>query len=331
MGLFDRIIRGKGWTLNQTTGELTIRGFIDERAPFRNITDKVRSVTALPGARIINGEYMFQDMKDLVSADLAHLDVSWCVTTNFMFAGCSSLISLDLSAWELKRLRGAKAMFESCISLEEIKMGPGWKLEKLEHASRMFCNCYNLLALDTVEAMKVTDSLIECDSMFGACESLQSLDLNSWDMGSVTSMKRMFAGCTGIKTLDLESWVFEKEVDATDAFDRMKRPAEILCDCLDLLPAIYQAQDSNWMGWQILFNEYTLVIDGWLLNWDQGDERGLPPWYRYADYIKHVVCKHGAMAKTCSNMFYGCMLLEEADLTNLDTTDVTSFDGMFHF
>ena len=47
------------------------------------------------------------------------------------------------------------------------------------------------------------------DRMFRGCSSLQSLNIEGWDVSKVTDMNQIFFGCSSLQSLDLSGWNLE--------------------------------------------------------------------------------------------------------------------------
>ena len=136
MGLFMKT-SGKGWHFDKKTGTLTIDGYMGAIDPFKSITDKVRSVVALPGAEPVLLSGLFYGMKNLVSADVKHLDISDKKYLSMLFSRCTSLTSLDLSAWDVGHVETFKEMFYNCGSLQTLDL-TGWRIGQDADTTDMF-------------------------------------------------------------------------------------------------------------------------------------------------------------------------------------------------
>ncbi|MBQ2680073.1 MAG: BspA family leucine-rich repeat surface protein [Firmicutes bacterium] len=247
MGLFSKT-SGKGWSFDKKSGRLTINGDLGNvYKPFEKIADKVTSVAALKGSRIINGKDLFMDMDKLVSADLAELDVSVCEDMSYMFLRCASLASLDLNTWNVSQVKTMADMFHSCRSLSSLDL-TNWDISNVENMSGMFDGCSNLVSIKTGPAWipkKLTDTICMfgsclklrqldinswsparleyCHMMFKFCESLTELDLSSMNVTNVKSFYEMFIGCSSLRVLNLGGWSTENVNDMTQLFYKCRK------------------------------------------------------------------------------------------------------------
>ena len=74
---------------------------------------------------------------------------------------------------------------------------------KLPSGTGLICTSqYNLVNVE-ISGLNLSGN---CASMFASCHSLTSLDVSSWDTGSVTSMNQTFYSCYSLKSLDVSDW-----------------------------------------------------------------------------------------------------------------------------
>ena len=90
-----------------------------------------------------------------------------------MFLGCSKLIKIDLSKFDTSDVGIMENMFSCCSSLKEI----------------VGLNMFN------------TSNVVTTQLMFFGCESLETLDLSSFDLNAVKDLDGMFFGCVELSTI----------------------------------------------------------------------------------------------------------------------------------
>lgn len=116
------------WTLDKTTGVLTVSGgTLDDNLEGWIGTDlraSVKSVlfedTVTAGNSLCDTESncgMFQGFTKLSNLDLSKLDTSQVNSMNYLFSGCASLTSLDLSPLDISRTNSMFSLFKGCTSL----------------------------------------------------------------------------------------------------------------------------------------------------------------------------------------------------------------------
>ena len=91
----------------------------------------------------------------------------------------------------------------------------------LTDANGYFAGCSNVsefVGLENIDMSECEDMAI----MFYECNSIEELDLSSWNVSSVKKFTTMFYGCRNLKKLDLHGWIIDNvSGDMNDAFGRM--------------------------------------------------------------------------------------------------------------
>ena len=88
-----------------------------------------------------------ENMKNLVSIDLSHFDLTLVSRFKKMFYGCSSLLSINLSNFQISNFAFMQSMFEGCVSLLSINL-TSTKTVYLFNGENMFKNCLSLRLID---------------------------------------------------------------------------------------------------------------------------------------------------------------------------------------
>ena len=116
----------------------------------------------------------FKECRNLVSSEVAKLDMSKCKDISYMFSGCDRLMSLDLSSWDTSSLENISYMLESCLSLKEINV-----------------SCWDVSNVTNME------------NAFSVCRMVRKLDLSTWNNAKTSDMTNMFAGMTQLEEVKL--------------------------------------------------------------------------------------------------------------------------------
>ncbi|MEB3365099.1 BspA family leucine-rich repeat surface protein [Lactobacillus sp. R2/2] len=116
----------------------------------------------------------------------------------------------------LKLAGDASWMFWLLSGLTEIEGLDQVDTSEVTNMFGMFSSCNSLehLDLSSFNTKKVTDM----SNMFGSCFKLSSIDLHSFDTSSVTEMRFMFSNCQSLTSLDLSNFNTAKVTDMTDMF-----------------------------------------------------------------------------------------------------------------
>ena len=111
----------------------------------------------------------------------------------------------------------------SCGNVSTAVFDPSFANARPTSTCRWFSNMYNLTSIEGIEYLN-TSAVTNMAYMFSYCESLASLDLNSFDTKNVLSMDDMFYECSSLTSLDLSSFNTEN----------VKSFKEMFFDCVGL-------------------------------------------------------------------------------------------------
>lgn len=148
--------------------------------------------------------YMFYGLSNLKTIKgLSNLQTSNITSIEYLFYGCNSLKSLSTA--DLKNLTNfdngtsisMNSLFTGCRALTKLNLPDNFVTQSVTDISHMFDGCTSLtkiIGLDKFDTSKVTNMSF----MFRWDYVLQSLDLQSFDMSSVTDT----TGTTGMFTAD---------------------------------------------------------------------------------------------------------------------------------
>ena len=128
-------------------------------------------------------------------------DGSW--TTIWPWDGLRSQVTkVDIQS-EIK-VTNTSSMFDNMPQLSSIS-GLNNFTDKIEYMNAMFAGDSSLTSIDASQ-LKL-DSVIQCAYMFDGCEQLKSLDVSNWNVGNVKNFSSMFAGCTNLTSIKgLDTW-----------------------------------------------------------------------------------------------------------------------------
>ena len=144
----------------------------------------------------------------------ASLDKS--VDMSSMFAYDRALNKLDLSKFDTSKVTTFNSMFYSCDKLDSIIGLSQWNTEDATDMSSMFAYDFSLKELDFSSSnQKLKPSRFNTSpskvknfsSMFAGCKVLKSITgLDNWDTTAATNMSSMFASADSLQKLDLSSF-----------------------------------------------------------------------------------------------------------------------------
>lgn len=146
----------------------------------------------------------------------AGLDKPTGINMSSMFAYDRALNKLDLSKFDTSNVTTFNSMFYSCDNLDSIIGLSQWNTEDATDMSSMFAYDFSLKELDFSSSnqklkpsrFNTSPSKVEnFSSMFAGCKVLKSITgLNNWDTKAATNMSSMFASADSLQKLDLSSF-----------------------------------------------------------------------------------------------------------------------------
>lgn len=142
----------------------------DKRKVFDNTID----------ASYVSG--LFEECKlftnQTVETVISKINIKFMTNKNSLigtFAGLEVITKLNLSVWDFSTL-------------------------EIENMKNMFYGCKNLKELKGIKNL-VNSKVIDINSMFANCSSLEEVDISDWDTSNVEDFSRLFDGCTNLKKI----------------------------------------------------------------------------------------------------------------------------------
>ena len=154
---------------------------------------------------------MFYNCKKLKELPISYEDGKWDTSSvdnmAWMFGGCASLPSLDVSGFNTAKVTDMSHMFFDCGSLSSLDVS-GFDTSKVTDMYSMFYGCKNLeeLRINYENDKWNTSSVDNMAWMFGACESLPTVDVSNFKVEKVITMRSMFQDCKSLKEINVSSW-----------------------------------------------------------------------------------------------------------------------------
>ena len=129
-----------------------------------------------------------------------------------------SAISIDLSYFDMSLVTNMNSLFSHCVSLKSINFPEDIKLKGQMIQIFYECNSLESIDLSSFDTSSVTDM----HGLFYNCNSLKVLDLSNFNTGSTINMAEMFYGCTSLKMLDISSFNMKKVKENNNMFEGIK-------------------------------------------------------------------------------------------------------------
>ena len=254
-----------------------------------------------------------------------NIDFSEMVSCSAMFSSCTNLLSIDLGkGFNTNKVTSIDNMFLGCSSLRSIDVS-NFKFDNEYKATNVFSRCSSLTEIKGLDTL-ITSKCTSIQEIFGDCKSLPPefiLNIENWDVSSVTSMRNLFVNCSQIKSLDLSTWntsnvenmegMFKGcnnliEIKGIDIFDTSKVSTMmnmfVNCSSIEIID-LSTFNTSNITSIERMFSGCTSLKSVNVSNFDTSGVTEM------------------------SRVFEGCALLSSLDLTSWDTSNVTSTAYMF--
>ena len=316
-------------------------------------------------SKVTHMHTMFDGCSALTSLDLSGWDTSSAINMDYMFRNCTALKSLDVSGFNTSLVTTMSNMFNGCSKLTSLDLS-GFITSSVTNMDDMFRNCSRLTSLDVSKF--VTSNVTSTINMFYGCSGLTTLKWNNWKISVDISSINLTSECVedlvdnlgkvdSEQTLTLNStlsgYLETKHAIAAEVKNWIITPSpsskqyQIVPASLDLssvsdsttnLCAVELTESNKYTRIDDVVTAYTacnevyLYSDGAVVNLNNlcnndatHDNNVL------FKKIKKVVFIKGYFenVNNLGAMFNLCAMLEEADLSGINTSKVTTITYMF--
>ncbi|ORI74702.1 hypothetical protein BMS89_08760 [Leuconostoc pseudomesenteroides] len=334
---YDPILRGyhgtSPWTLDPDTGELIYGSgtFQDALTVVANLEsydvdpDIVTSISFTGTVNLpANATSMFSGLDNLTAFDATNSYTDNVTNMKSMFQG-TIITNLDLSSWKVTQVMSFYNMFSNAKQLMTLNLSD-WGVGRTATNVTMYgmfdhTSALTNLTLTNFKTTNVTDMGV----MF-YYSGVKSLDLSDWDVTQVTSFYFMFT-YSQLVTLNLSSWDIGHT--ATNVSMRYMFAFTSQLKTLNL---------TNFKVTNIIDLSETFRGTGLesldVSGWDVSKVTTFSMTFAQAWDIKSLNVSGWGVGRTAtnvsmSNMFFGLGRLNDLNLTNFKTTNVTNMSYMF--
>ncbi len=269
-----------------------------------------------------------------------------------MFSGCVNLKLIDFGGnFDTSKVTDMSYMFDGCEKLEELDVS-GFNTSQVTIMENMFSYCSALTRLDVsgFDTSKVTNMT----AMFEDCEKLEELDVSGFDTSQVDIMEDMFYNCSSLKKLDWKAFDMSQVEDCANMLTGTKWEGQERSKKTENINIANETTDrekrekkENFLrsGWTVKNDVKEIeklrsvtfldhIPQTKVKKWDVSEKKdgSVLAWLEENDegYDLYIGSDGVIMAsENCSDMFRGCSVLEEIDLSNFDTSRVTNMSDMF--
>ena len=314
-------------------------------------------LTGIDTSSVTNMTGMFAYCPSLEELDLSMLDTSSVTEMGEMFMLCSSLEELDLGAFDTSKVTDMDEMFIACVSLERLNL-TSFDTSSVKRMDGMFMFCSSFESID-LSSFDLSGLTRDVDGMFGYCTKLTTIYLpqkitKEPEPGSQDEPEQYAENSTIQRTENVDVWVLASDETITGstfgAFKEhlsggkyrraiylqgsSKHGQDIVLWYEDytyesnaqnktITLQRYNGSDTQITIYStgiIGVSEYSIILDVGSLG------NGL---FQDKNFITSIEVQNGVVAKSLKNFAYGCTALETADLSGLNTTQVTNILSMF--
>lgn len=237
-----------------------------------------------------------------------------------MFYNCCSLESIDLSELDTRSVTNMSQMFYQCFSLKKAKLK--MNTSKVKNMSEMFYYCFNLTSLDLNSFD--TGSVIDMHGMFYCCKKLKTLNISNFNTEKVTDMSRMFTYCYSLSNINLNNFNTMNVTDMSCMFGEFK--IEIL---RKPVPIWYTYSTTIQDKSDLPTTNNINSID--ITNFDTSNVTNMSGMFWNCNNLTSLELRNFNTSKVTnmSNMFSGCNNMISLNISTFNTDNVTSFNNMF--
>ena len=147
-------------------------------------------------SKVTSMEKMFNNCKWLKNLNLNNFNTNNVTTMQSMFNWCSNIIELDLSNFVTNKLININSMFNNCWSLKELNLS-WWNTNNVTDMNQLFNGCSNLEELDLTTFN--TSNVTRMDWMFWWDSLLTTIYASElFSLSDITTSSNMFKDATNI-------------------------------------------------------------------------------------------------------------------------------------
>ncbi|WP_028520062.1 BspA family leucine-rich repeat surface protein [Ruminococcus flavefaciens] len=227
-------------------------------------------------------------------------------------------------------------LFDSFVNCTEMDLSKA-DVSSCERFGAMFNNCTSLKKLDLLGWD--TGSAVNMQQMFDSCKSLEELDLSSFTIKSGTDFQSaMFYGCSSLKKLTLGKGCSGLTSDSRlqqgeFGWSNVMAPDTIISGT-DTYAVISNSGKNTYIRDYALMPAtdcYTYNSTTGLLTLKNVVDRETIRRFEKKTSVKKIAAQEGTkFVDSCSCMFDGYTNCTDIDLSNVDTSRMTSMSNMFY-
>ena len=280
--------------------------------------DKVLNVEMgeMPRNKIVDMSYMFNNCKNLLSADFSNFDTKNIVSMEAMFQLCplkefpKSILSFDTS-----NLTNIRAMFCKCINLNSIPdLSNNFfsKNSKIDNISMLFNGCINIKTIDNFVNWTATN-LTDISYLFNRCAGLTDITFGKINVSNVKDMCGLFNECSSLEKIKGMSWNTQSVEDISIMFQG--------CVKLKKLPEVNKFTTTNVKDMSGAFSKCSsLTSISNIKNWNTVNTREMVGLFNECTEltsIQEIMKWNMSNVSDASGMFYKCDKIKSSNIKDI--------------
>lgn len=184
----------------------------------------------------------------------------------------------------------------------------------------MFTDCVNLVSVEGLEHLSTQNST-SFSSMFNNCESLQTVDLTSFDTSNSVSFSKMFYGCSSLENVDVSQFETSKALYFDNMFAFCRKLTEL---------DVSHFNTSKATTFASMFYGCNSLLELDITNFDTSNCTNFSKMFTGLKVNNlNLTNFNTEKAENMSFMFQNASNITTLDLSNFKTNNVTNMEYMF--
>lgn len=272
-------------------------------------------------SKVSNMSYFFENCTGLKNFYFNGMTVDNCTTVSYMFLGCTGLEKVFMSGFIAPKLTDCKGMFEACSNLDiGVANLLGWDASKVTSIHSMFKDCTKLggdLGVVSFSEMNF-ESCTTMQNAFKGCTSMKTLKLNKVNFSSCSDFTDYVSGCTALTKIEIS----DSKLNAATSLNFLKVVNDI------------DVSGTEFKGMTSLKESFQggSVVKINLSGADFSNVTDCTNMFKNCFKLETINAA-GMKIGECKNMygmFEECNNVTSIDLSDWDTSKVTSMERMFY-
>lgn len=187
--------------------------------------------------------------------------------------------------------------------------------------SHMFNGCINLISVEGLEHL-ATQNSTAFHGMFFNCESLQTIDLSSFDTSNSVEFSRMFSGCSSLENIDVSQFDTSKALYFNEMFAYCRKITEL---------NVSHFNTSKAITFEAMFNGCKSLLALDVTNFDTSNCTNFSQMFAGLSKVDNLDLTNfnTVKAENMSFMFQNLSAVTTLDLSNFKTDKVINMEYMF--